>query len=83
MPSRGTGGMHDLKAQQRAQFLAPLRGMPRSAVVELGREIAEHVIRSPFFETAGAPLPYSAVATELGGLSCTEACYPRMPDRPD
>jgi len=57
--------MHDLKAQQRARFLAPLRGMPSSAVVELSRKIGEHVIRSPFFQAAGAALPYRAMDSEV------------------
>jgi len=57
--------MHGLKTQQGRRFLAARRGMRRSAVVELSREIAEHVISSPFFRAAGAALLYSATDNEV------------------
>ena len=57
--------MHGLKADQRARFLAARRGMARSAVVELSREIAEHVISSRFFRAAGAALLCSATNNEV------------------
>ena len=57
--------MHGLKAQQRARLLAARRGMPGSAVVELTREIPEHVISSLFFQAAGAVFLYSATDTEV------------------
>ena len=57
--------MQNLKAQQRARFLAARRCMPRDAVAQLSWEITGHVVRSAVFQTRDVILLYSAVDGEV------------------
>jgi 5-formyltetrahydrofolate cyclo-ligase len=65
--------MDNLKAEQRARFLAARRRLPPSTVARLSSEIAGYVVRSEPFRTRAVILLYCAVDGEVETAAVREA----------